>query len=368
MERARRINKWTQEEDSVLLWKIQGQQARNPPNKIINWQKIAAALPGRSNKDCRKRWFNVLSGGLRKGAWTAEEDRLLSQAVGTEGKVWMRVAQHVPRRTADQCAKRWQHVLDPALDRSEWTESESQILWDAVERRGRRWLQIRNDLFPLRSPNSLKNQYTFISRRFGKIERNSPEQNEGPGSPNPTSNSDDMDINAERPICCDIGLMNQETQPSVAPMGISSPYPTPHESMPMTDDVLSNFDFHFCDQVGLPVVGSPQNPGIEDALPQYEVANDSLFDPCYSPGNGDCSPALGPSLLCSPSINCQSAFECHGSALPLESWPKLSSHNCSVMTLTMTNPTPEAVEELIRISMTYRQQVTIDIDNQEYIQ
>lgn len=51
-----------------------------------DWQKIAAGLPGRSNKDCRKRWFNVLSGGLRKGAWSPEEDSYLRDAVRIEGK------------------------------------------------------------------------------------------------------------------------------------------------------------------------------------------------------------------------------------------------------------------------------------------
>lgn len=59
----------------------------SPPDKAVDWQKIAAALPGRTNKDCRKRWFNVLNGDLRKGPWTAEEDRLLGQAVEAEGKV-----------------------------------------------------------------------------------------------------------------------------------------------------------------------------------------------------------------------------------------------------------------------------------------
>lgn len=101
----------------------------DPAGAATDWQKIAAVLPGRSNKDCRKRWFNVLSGGLRKGAWSPEEDSFLRDAVRVEGKSyvtsqsytvagtpihisfcgvkanryrWMRVAQHVPQRTADR--------------------------------------------------------------------------------------------------------------------------------------------------------------------------------------------------------------------------------------------------------------------------
>ncbi|DAA76248.1 TPA_exp: Uncharacterized protein A8136_0920 [Trichophyton benhamiae CBS 112371] len=165
MESVRRINRWTQEEDSILIQKLYEQQTYDLAGAATDWQKIAAGLPGRSNKDCRKRWFNVLSGGLRKGAWSPEEDSYLRDAVRIEGKSWMRVAQHVPQRTADQCAKRWQHFLDPTLDRSEWTSEENERLLRAVQQHGRRWLDIRNQYLPLRSPNALKNQYSILMRR-----------------------------------------------------------------------------------------------------------------------------------------------------------------------------------------------------------
>jgi hypothetical protein len=32
----------------------------------INWNEIARQIPGRSNKDCRKRYYNRFTGGLRK--------------------------------------------------------------------------------------------------------------------------------------------------------------------------------------------------------------------------------------------------------------------------------------------------------------
>lgn len=48
---------------------------------ICDWDKIAKNLPGRSNKDCRKRWLNVVAGGLRKGAWTSYEDSQLQEGV-----------------------------------------------------------------------------------------------------------------------------------------------------------------------------------------------------------------------------------------------------------------------------------------------
>ncbi|KAF3484371.1 transcriptional activator [Arthroderma uncinatum] len=190
MEHVRKVNRWTQDEDAILIKRLYEQEAcirpspvptlppdpngmanmykGDPTGTAADWQKVAAALPGRSNKDCRKRWFNVLSGGLRKGAWTSEEDAYLRDAVRIEGKSWMRVAQHVPQRTADQCAKRWQHFLDPTLDRSEWTADENERLLRAVQQHGRRWLDIRNQYLPLRSPNALKNQYSILLRRHEK--------------------------------------------------------------------------------------------------------------------------------------------------------------------------------------------------------
>ena len=55
--------------------------------EVKDWCYVANHLPGRTNRDCRKRWYNVVSGGLNKGHWTAEEDRLLINALTTHGKM-----------------------------------------------------------------------------------------------------------------------------------------------------------------------------------------------------------------------------------------------------------------------------------------
>ena len=47
---------------------------------VQNWNDIAVLLPGRTNKDCRKRWSKVQL-DIRKGAWTRDEDGRLQQAV-----------------------------------------------------------------------------------------------------------------------------------------------------------------------------------------------------------------------------------------------------------------------------------------------
>ncbi|KAL1623268.1 hypothetical protein SLS56_008373 [Neofusicoccum ribis] len=151
----RAVKKWTPEEDDLLLQKVALLCAQG---KAKDWTAIASAVPGRSNKDCRKRWCNHLVGGLRKGPWDPSEDRRLAIGVKEYGVQWPLVAEEVGTRSADQCAKRWQHSLDPTLDHSKWTEEEEEKLLEVVETHGRAWKQIQTQYFPGRATNNVKNR------------------------------------------------------------------------------------------------------------------------------------------------------------------------------------------------------------------
>jgi hypothetical protein len=48
--------------------------------QLKQWNLIAASLPGRTNKDCRKRWAK-LGNNVIKGAWSSVEDEKLQGAV-----------------------------------------------------------------------------------------------------------------------------------------------------------------------------------------------------------------------------------------------------------------------------------------------
>lgn len=54
--------------------------SHNEDGNVQNWNDIAVLLPGRTNKDCRKRWSKVQL-DIRKGSWTQDEDERLQQAV-----------------------------------------------------------------------------------------------------------------------------------------------------------------------------------------------------------------------------------------------------------------------------------------------
>lgn len=90
----------------------------------INWHKIAPCLPGRTNKNCRKRWHYKLAQDFRKGLWTAEEDERLRAAVQKHGVKWRMVSEDVKTRNGDQCWKRWNDCLKPDIDHSPWSAQE----------------------------------------------------------------------------------------------------------------------------------------------------------------------------------------------------------------------------------------------------
>lgn len=98
----RQPNRWTSVEDGTLYQEAMKQgmicqySYAGLHRKLIDllaafgaikdWSCIAERLPGRSNKDCRKRWINNVCGGLKRGSWSAAEDETLRAAVESHGQ------------------------------------------------------------------------------------------------------------------------------------------------------------------------------------------------------------------------------------------------------------------------------------------
>ncbi|KAL3469312.1 Homeodomain-like protein [Aspergillus californicus] len=232
--------RWTAAEDA-LLWDMYQIQEKEPTGKSqkINWNEIAREVPGRSNKDCRKRYYNRFTGGLRKGSWTQEEDERLFRLVERYQYRWATIAQKIETRNADQCSKRWHHCLNPELERSPWTDKENALLLSAVATHGSSWKNIQSCHFPTRSANNIKNQYTILSRKNRKATPVEP--------------------------CCNYAIPTSRGSPSTASKPSSQTYHTPgHEtygynsftstpqlsandylpSTPETSASMNSFDIH----------------------------------------------------------------------------------------------------------------------------
>ena len=51
---------------------------------LKQWSLIADNLPGRTNKDCRKRWAK-LGNEVKRGTWSSDEDEKLQSAIAQVG-------------------------------------------------------------------------------------------------------------------------------------------------------------------------------------------------------------------------------------------------------------------------------------------
>lgn len=163
--RARR--KWTKEEDEKLrlLVSTWGDGA----GRQSNWDKIASSFDGRSSKDCRKRWIRSLDPKLRHGKWSPTEDRILIEARERFGTSWQRISQLIPGRTDDQCAKRYNDVLDPSVqDRLRpWSPDEDEKLLALRAKHGARWQLIAKEL-PGRTGLVCRNRFRKLARPVAK--------------------------------------------------------------------------------------------------------------------------------------------------------------------------------------------------------
>jgi hypothetical protein len=136
-----RTGKWTEDEDRKLKDALKMHGAKN-------WGAINALIPGRTKKQCWRRWHDALNPSIdrtpsgRTGKWSGDEDRKLKDALQMHGaKDWAAVAALVPGRTKKQCWSRWHDVLTPSIaptaGRSgKWAENEDRKLKDAVQTHG----------------------------------------------------------------------------------------------------------------------------------------------------------------------------------------------------------------------------------------
>ncbi|KAK6153987.1 hypothetical protein DH2020_013626 [Rehmannia glutinosa] len=128
---------WTKEEDNQLRTAVETYGESN-------WQVVASVMEGRTGTQCSNRWLKTLHPARKRvGKWTAEEDKRLKVAVALFGpKTWKKVARCVPGRTQVQCRERWVNCLDPSLNMAEWTEEEDSKLEVAIAEHGYCWSKV----------------------------------------------------------------------------------------------------------------------------------------------------------------------------------------------------------------------------------
>ena len=151
--------KWTDDEDNYLRAAINEYGEKQ-------WRLISEKVPGRSPIQCLHRWSKILKPGLVKGPWSAQEDLALRNWVESQGPTkWSHCSKHIEGRSGKQCRERWFNILNPNVKKGEWTGEEDAVIFQMFQAKGPKWTLIAQCLEG-RTENSIKNRFYSTLRKM----------------------------------------------------------------------------------------------------------------------------------------------------------------------------------------------------------
>ncbi|KAH0786127.1 Myb-like DNA-binding domain containing protein [Histomonas meleagridis] len=122
-----------------------------------------------STASSHKKGQKAMFPGFRKKskAWAPEEDERLITGIQLHGyDNWSMVANYVGGgRTRAQCSQRWHRVLDPKIDKSNWSKEEEEKLIETVKTFGNKsWTRVSSEMGN-RSDVQCRFRYRFLQKK-----------------------------------------------------------------------------------------------------------------------------------------------------------------------------------------------------------
>eukprot|EP01090_Pellita_catalonica_P002401 TRINITY_DN11990_c0_g1_i1.p1 TRINITY_DN11990_c0_g1~~TRINITY_DN11990_c0_g1_i1.p1 ORF type:complete len:316 (-),score=30.19 TRINITY_DN11990_c0_g1_i1:63-1010(-) len=92
--------------------------------------------------------------------WSEEEDHLLLDLVKRYGKKWGVISKYLKSKTPSQCGQHWRRVLSPGINKAQWSAQEDAVLMAAVAKKGKKWSAISR---ALRGRTDIQCRYRYYS-------------------------------------------------------------------------------------------------------------------------------------------------------------------------------------------------------------
>lgn len=99
------------------------------------WDKIANSLPGRDANECCRYWTEVLDPSIEKGQWTLEEEEKLAELHENFGDSWAEISKHMVGRSPNRCNNYWIWSTGAAARKHDALEADLDVMQTAVDKR-----------------------------------------------------------------------------------------------------------------------------------------------------------------------------------------------------------------------------------------
>nr|WJZ68982.1 MYBSG6-4 [Gorteria diffusa] len=228
---------------------------------------------------------------LRKGAWTAEEDKLLKNCIEKygEGKWHLVPGKAGLNRCRKSCRLRWLNYLRPNIKRGDFGEDEVDLILRLHKLLGNRWSLIAGRI-PGRTANDVKNYWNTHLRSRPKQQKVKP-KDDGPSQdttvtiikPQPHTFSKTLSwFMGDNQNIAPHGDANLKRAPNIdvdkmSPTLISSPILTDDKINEYCDELFDEPEDEFDCEIGWSLGGSSMVEGALNVV-EHEDSQDSLFD------------------------------------------------------------------------------------------